>query len=283
MLQFGSGIACNDGDCKGRENDSVVHMKHIPSHLSPFSATDSCGKAVVVSIMLHVAVITVLNMTPMVMNISNPNILSVSLQSDDAISKKKSVSEAQTSTLSQKESVKNRHLVDTRQTATAAHHQSVSLEEDKPVPVTGISLAENQIPAKQNQNLSASSDAATADSMLSGVSMSGVVDGKGSEGNTPVRVIELRFGDHGAPAFLRREIPVYPELARRLGKEGRVLLKLLIDADGKLTNVEVVEGAGYGFTEASVAAVRKSTYAPGHRDGVKVPTRALLPVRFHLQ
>jgi protein TonB len=72
-------------------------------------------------------------------------------------------------------------------------------------------------------------------------------------------------------------------LARRLGKEGKVLLKLLIDTDGKLQKIEVVEPAGFGFTEAAVEAVKKSTYAPGYRNGERILTKALLPVRFQLQ
>lgn len=94
---------------------------------------------------------------------------------------------------------------------------------------------------------------------------------------------ETKFGEAGAPFFIYQAKPAYPAQACRLGMEGRVVLKLLIDADGKLVNVEVVESAGYGFTEASVEAVRKSTYAPGVRNGVKVATRALLPISFRLQ
>lgn len=94
---------------------------------------------------------------------------------------------------------------------------------------------------------------------------------------------DARFGDRGAPSFAHQEIPVYPALARRLGKEGRVLLKLLIDAEGKLKHVEVLETAGYGFTEASLDAVKKSTYTPGFQNGEKVAMRVLLPVSFRLQ
>lgn len=94
---------------------------------------------------------------------------------------------------------------------------------------------------------------------------------------------DARFGGQGAPSFIHQEMPVYPPLARRLGKEGRVLLKLLIDADGKLRQVEVVEAAGYGFTEASLDAVKRSTYAPGFQNGAKVAMRVLLPVSFRLQ
>lgn len=94
---------------------------------------------------------------------------------------------------------------------------------------------------------------------------------------------ETQFGNMGAPTFIHREMPVYPMLARRLGKEGKVILKLLIDMHGKLQNVEVVEPAGFGFTEAAIAAVKNSTYAPASRNGEKVTTTALLPIRFYLQ
>jgi protein TonB len=103
------------------------------------------------------------------------------------------------------------------------------------------------------------------------------------KGNIQQGIVESKFGDDGSPAFIHQEIPVYPLLARRLGKEGKVMLKLLIDANGKLHNIEVVEPAGFGFTEAAIEAVKKSTYAPGYRNGEKVSTRALLPVRFQLQ
>ena len=104
-----------------------------------------------------------------------------------------------------------------------------------------------------------------------------------SKGNIQQGIVESKFGDNGSPAFIHQEIPVYPILARRLGKEGKVLLKLLIDTNGKLQKIEVVEPAGFGFTEAALEAVKKSTYAPGYRNGERVLTKAILPVRFQLQ
>jgi protein TonB len=105
----------------------------------------------------------------------------------------------------------------------------------------------------------------------------------GSEKAGNPSVVETRFGNTGAPSFLRREIPVYPRMARRLGKEGRVILKLLIDRNGQLQHVDVIEGADYGFTEAAVEAVKKSIYAPAHRNGRTVTSRAILQVRFNLK
>jgi protein TonB len=67
-----------------------------------------------------------------------------------------------------------------------------------------------------------------------------------------------------------------------MNKEGKVLLRLTIDENGKLMNVEVIEASGFGFTEAALDAVRKSTYRPAIKNGNAVFSLALLPVRFRL-
>lgn len=96
-------------------------------------------------------------------------------------------------------------------------------------------------------------------------------------------IVETSFGNTGAPAFIRREVPAYPLLARRLGKEGKVVLRLLIDKDGMLHNIEVIEQSGFGFTEAAIAAIQKSTFSPAYRNGEKLASKAILSVRFNLQ
>jgi TonB family protein len=94
---------------------------------------------------------------------------------------------------------------------------------------------------------------------------------------------DVEFGTATGPRFLHRELPVYPMMARRLGKEGRVILRLAIDEKGDLLNVEVTEKAGHGFTEAAVEAVKKSTFLPAKKDGKPIASRALLPIRFQLE
>lgn len=93
----------------------------------------------------------------------------------------------------------------------------------------------------------------------------------------------VEFGSVEGPKFLRRTLPIYPMMARRMGKEGRVVLRLTIDEKGNLSNVEVIENAGYGFAEAAVEAVRKSSFLPVLKDGKPVASRAILPVRFNLR
>jgi protein TonB len=119
-----------------------------------------------------------------------------------------------------------------------------------------------------------------------------------SEGSTPVAIasvhsvrtnadahgpaVESSVGAMGGPQFIQRFIPKYPRIAQRLGVEGSVLLRLAIDASGKLTGVEVVTGAGNGFDEEAIQAVKRSTFAPAVQNGLPVRCLALLKIRFQL-
>lgn len=96
-------------------------------------------------------------------------------------------------------------------------------------------------------------------------------------------VVDTAFGEGDAPRFLHRELPVYPHRARSLEREGKVVLKLFIDHMGRLLNVTVVEAAAYGFTEAALDAVKRSTFAPARRNGHSVASRAVIAIRFRLE
>ncbi|MDP3049534.1 MAG: TonB family protein [Thermodesulfovibrionales bacterium] len=102
-----------------------------------------------------------------------------------------------------------------------------------------------------------------------------------SSGTTSV--IETEFGASGAPAFLKRQMPVYPTMAKKLGQQGKVVLRLFINEKGRLLNVQVVEPAGYGFTESAMEAVKMSTFIPAHENGVGIASKALLSIRFVLK
>jgi protein TonB len=82
---------------------------------------------------------------------------------------------------------------------------------------------------------------------------------------------------------VQKAVPRYPRLARELGKEGSVLLRLTIDERGSLTHVEVLRGAGSGFDEEAVRAARESRFSPARMNGRAVACRAQLPVRFVLR
>lgn len=93
---------------------------------------------------------------------------------------------------------------------------------------------------------------------------------------------EADFGGPGGPHFLKKVSPIYPLIARRLGKEGKVVLSLTIDARGELVAVEVLERADFGFDRSAVDAVRSSTYLPAVKQGEPVASKARLVVKFVL-
>ncbi|HAY22007.1 MAG TPA: hypothetical protein DCY27_07560 [Desulfobacterales bacterium] len=99
----------------------------------------------------------------------------------------------------------------------------------------------------------------------------------------PTGPLVTDFGSATGPAFLRRVMPVYPEMARRLGKEGRVVLRLSIDARGNLRGVEVIQGAGFGFEESAMRAVKQSSFRPAMVQGEPRDSIARLPIKFILR
>ncbi len=91
------------------------------------------------------------------------------------------------------------------------------------------------------------------------------------------------FGAENGPRFVKRVQPSYPLFARRAGKEGRVVLKLSIDEEGKLMEIEVINSAGNGFDDSAVKALKSSSFRPAMMNGSPIRSRTKLPVRFVLK
>jgi TonB family protein len=85
-----------------------------------------------------------------------------------------------------------------------------------------------------------------------------------------------------APELVRRPAPRFPEQARRLArKDAKVLIKVLIDENGRVTKAELVgEKQGYGFDTEALNAARRSVYKPATKDGVPVKIWQTLAVEF---
>ena len=83
-------------------------------------------------------------------------------------------------------------------------------------------------------------------------------------------------------------LPAYydvpPAVARRLGLEGRVMLRLTIQPDGKVAQAEVVTSSGRrDFDEAAQSwIVAHWTYQPAIKDGAPIAAQALAAVNFSL-
>jgi protein TonB len=55
---------------------------------------------------------------------------------------------------------------------------------------------------------------------------------------------------------------VYPEMARRLGIEGKVRLKIAIDRKGNVKSVRILQKVGYGMDEEAIRVIWQSKWHP---------------------
>lgn len=76
---------------------------------------------------------------------------------------------------------------------------------------------------------------------------------------------------------------VYPEMARRAGIEGRVIVQFIINERGEVENPVVVRSIGGGCDEEAVRVIREANYKPGMQRGRPVRVQYSIPVSFVLQ
>lgn len=74
----------------------------------------------------------------------------------------------------------------------------------------------------------------------------------------------------------------YPEIARRAGIEGRVIIQFVINERGEVENPVVIRGIGGGCDEAAIEALYKVRFTPGMQRGRPVKVRYTIPVQFRL-
>jgi TonB family protein len=76
--------------------------------------------------------------------------------------------------------------------------------------------------------------------------------------------------------------PSYTEDARRNQITGTVVLKVVFNGKGQVTNINVVSGLPHGLTERAVAAARQIRFIPAVKDGRKVSMWMQLEYNFNL-
>lgn len=75
--------------------------------------------------------------------------------------------------------------------------------------------------------------------------------------------------------------PSYPKIAFEQSIVGKVVVRVDVDAEGKATNVRVLEATPAGvFDEATVAAAKQWTFEPAIRNGKAVASALKIPVTY---
>jgi periplasmic protein TonB len=76
----------------------------------------------------------------------------------------------------------------------------------------------------------------------------------------------------------------YPEIAKRAGVEGKVVLSFIVDKSGKIKDVEVLKGIGAGCDEEAMRVINSMpNWNPGKQNGKPVITKINIPVWFKLR
>jgi TonB family protein len=76
--------------------------------------------------------------------------------------------------------------------------------------------------------------------------------------------------------------PQYTEEARKNGVQGRVVLRAVLCATGKVTNIEVLKSLPYGLTEKAIKTMPMIKFRPAEKDGKEVSQYIMREFNFML-
>jgi protein TonB len=84
--------------------------------------------------------------------------------------------------------------------------------------------------------------------------------------------------------YLEAPQPVYPPLARRAGEAGKVVLRVLVNQQGRAEQVDLRSSSGFErLDESARQSVLKARFRPHLEDGLAVAVYALVSINFSIQ
>ena len=103
-------------------------------------------------------------------------------------------------------------------------------------------------------------------------------------GNDPTTLHATGGAWTGAkPSHLRNPAPRYPLAARQLGQEGLVIVRADVNAQGRPTQVSLLQSSGHALLDNSaLEAIRRWRFHPARAGGMATSSVVEIPVRFKL-
>jgi TonB family protein len=84
------------------------------------------------------------------------------------------------------------------------------------------------------------------------------------------------------PVLIYKYDPEYSEEARKAKYSGTVVLAVVIDTSGQVTNIKVIKSLGLGLDEKAMEAVLRWRFRPGTKDGQPIVVQTQVEVDFRL-
>ena len=89
-------------------------------------------------------------------------------------------------------------------------------------------------------------------------------------------------GDRALYLCIAKELH-YPLLAKHEGVEGKVKVEFVVTKNGKVTDIQVINGIGYGCDAEAIRVFKLlPDWIPGKKNGIPVNVRVTFPLVFKL-
>jgi len=83
--------------------------------------------------------------------------------------------------------------------------------------------------------------------------------------------------------YVRPPQPVYPAMSRRMGEQGVVMLRVLVNEKGRAEQANVQQSSGYsGLDEAGRQAAMRTLFKPYIEDGKAISVYVIVPINFRM-
>ena len=84
--------------------------------------------------------------------------------------------------------------------------------------------------------------------------------------------------------YLQNPKPAYPAMSKRLGEQGKVVVRVLIGVDGGVQKAEIHQSSGFErLDQAALMTAQRWRYMPGKRGGVAEAMWFNVPINFVLE
>lgn len=136
--------------------------------------------------------------------------------------------------------------------------------------------------AKASETIAAPSELAAADAPTATVQERPAMatEASAAAAPAPTEITQARFDAN----YLKNPAPAYPVMSRRLGEEGRVVLRVFVSAEGRPEQIELKNSSGFPrLDQAAEEAVRRWKFAPARRGDEAVATWVAVPIVFNLR